>query len=141
MRSPYRDRVLLIGAAVAIVAGSVVVSFVSYALGFDGIGVLVVVESVLVFGAALSYCETSWPKWYLRRSVRTRIVLILLIALATHCTILALTFRRLRAEWGGPVWMGIGLGEIICVTLILQAVVGRFIGRSRDSVDTPVDPR
>jgi hypothetical protein len=125
----------LLGAAIAVAFSLAFVSYVSYVLGFDGIGVLVVIESVLVFAAALFYCGTSWPKWYERRIVRTRIVLTLVIVFAAHGAIVALTIRRLRAEWGAPVWLGIGLGEIVCITLILEAAVRRVNGLSRDSVD------
>jgi hypothetical protein len=116
---------LLLVAAAAVAVGSVIISLLSYALGFGGVGVLVVYESVLVFGAALYYCATSWPMWYRRRILRTRIILTLLIVFAAHSTIVALSIRRLRGEWGGPVWMAIGLTEIILIASILEAAVQR----------------
>ena len=138
MRSPVRDRVLLLGAAAALVAGSVVVSFVSYALGYNDIGLVLVIQTLLVFAAAFSYCGTSWPKWHERRGVRRRILLTLSVLFAAHCTIIAFTISRLRAEWGALVWMGIGLGEIVCITVILEAAVERVNGPSRDHADKSV---
>jgi hypothetical protein len=135
--SRIRDRTLLLGAGIAVALSLAIVSYVSYVLGFDAVGVLVVIESVLVFGAALSYCRTSWPKWHERRIVRTRIALTLLILFAVHSAIIAVAIRRLRGEWGAPVWMGIGLGEIVFVTVILEAVMRRVDRIPRDSVGGP----
>jgi len=127
---------MLLGAAIAVALSLAIVSYVSYVLGFDGVGVLVVIETVLVFGAALSYCRTSWPKWYENR-IRTRIALTLSILFIVHSAIIAVALRRLRGEWGAPVWMGIGLGEILSITVILEAVMRRVDGISHDSVGRP----
>jgi hypothetical protein len=89
---------MLMGAAIAVALSLAIISYVSYVLGFDGVGVLVVIESVLVFGAALSYCRASWPKWYESR-IRTRIALTLSILFAVHSAIIAVAIRRLRGEW------------------------------------------
>ena len=126
---------LLLGAAIAVFVAVALVSYASYRLGFDGVGVLVVIETVLVFGAALSYCATYWPKWSEQRRVRTRILLTLFVVFAAHSAIVALTIRRLRPEWGAPVWMGIGLVEIVCITLALQVAVRPLTGLSHDAVD------
>jgi hypothetical protein len=125
-----------LGASAAVVAGAVAVSFGSYRLGFNDIGLILVIQTVLVFGAAISYCGTSWPKWYEQRGVRRRILLTLLVLLATHGAIIGLTISRLRAEWGAPVWMLIGLGEIVCITVVLRAAVRDVKKPSRDSLDT-----
>ena len=130
-----RDRALLLGMAVVVASCLALVSYVSYDLGFDGVGVIVFMESVLVFGAALSYCGTSWPKWYKRREVRGRILASLLVLFVAHGAVIALAIRRLRAEWGGPVWMGIGLGELIFITVILEIAVRMSNPRSPDSTD------
>jgi len=119
-----RDRLLLLTAAAALVVGTVAVSFGSYAFGFNDIGLLLVIESVVVFGAAFSYCGSSWPKWYGRgHSHRKRILLTLSVLFVTHVAIIVLTINRLRFEWGGVVWMGIGLAEIVCIIVILEAAV------------------
>jgi len=83
---------LLVATAAALVVGSVAVSFGSYAFGFDDIGLLLVIESVFVFGAAFSYCGRSWPKWYERdRAVRRRILLTLSVLFVTHVAIIVFT--------------------------------------------------
>ena len=106
MTGRVQDRVLLIVIAIGVGACLALVGYVGYRLGFDGGGVLVVVESVLAFAAALAYCRTSWPNWYRRRALRRRVVVTVLVLLAIHAAIIAVTFGRLRAEWGAPVWMG-----------------------------------
>jgi multidrug transporter EmrE-like cation transporter len=123
---------MLLGAAIAVAVSLAIVSYLSYALGFDGAGVLVLIESVLVFGAALSYCHASWPKWHEGR-LRKRIALTLAILVAVHMAMIAVAIRRLRGEWGAPVWMGIGLGEILCIAVVLEAVMRRVDGIPRDS--------
>jgi hypothetical protein len=90
---------MLLAAATGVALSLAIVSYVSYVLGFDSVGMLVVMESVLAFGAALSYCRTSWPKWYKSR-IRTRIALTLSILFVVHSAIIAVTFGRLRGSGG-----------------------------------------
>jgi len=115
----------LIGVAGFVVVSSVVAGYASDALGFGAVGLLVVIETLLVFGASLSYCQRSWPKWYERPSQRTRIMLTSLLLFGVHAVLAAVLLKRLRFEWGMWVWMGIGVSEIICIVIILEVVVRR----------------
>jgi hypothetical protein len=123
VRETVLDRALLFGAAILVLLGTLLTGYVSDVIGRGSNGLLVTIETVFVFGAALSYCRTSWPKWYTRSGDRTLILGTYSILLAVHGVLAGLVFRRLRFEWGMWVWMGISLGEIACVVVILELVV------------------
>ena len=112
----------MVGVAVAIVAGSVGTSLVSHAFGFGDVGLILLLETIVVFGAAFSYAVSYWPKWFENRALRARILVTLVMLFIGHTAVAALTVRQLRAEWGGPVWMAIGIGEIVGITAILGLV-------------------
>jgi hypothetical protein len=113
----------LIGVAGFVVVCSVAAGYAGDALGSGAVGLLFVIETLLVFGASLSYCQKSWPRWYERPVDRTRIGLTSLLLFGVHTVVAALLIKRLRFEWGMWVWMGIGVSEIICIIIVLEAVV------------------
>ena len=122
MIETVRDRALLVGAATLILLGTLLIGYVSDAVGLGSNGLLVIIETVFVFVAALSYSNASWPKWYARAGDRTLILGTYSILLATHGVLAGLIFRRLHFEWGMWVWMVISVGEIACVVAILELV-------------------
>ena len=100
MKETIRDRVLLVGMATLVVFCTLMVGYASDVLGLGGVGLLLAIETVFVFGGALSYCRTSWPKWHTRARERTAILGTFFILLAGHVVLIALVFQRLRFEWG-----------------------------------------
>ena len=125
VRQIARDRALLIGAAILVLLCALSVGYVSDVIGLGTNGLLVTIETVFVFGAALSYCRTAWPKWYTRAGERTVVLATYLILLGAHGVLVGFLFSRLRFEWGMWVWMAISLGEIACVIVALEIVVRR----------------
>ena len=123
MKETVRDRILLVVIAAVVVLGTLLVGYASDLIGLGTVGLLVAIETVFVFGAVLSYCRTSWPKWYLRPRKRTVILRTYFILLTTHFVTAGLAFRRLRFEWGMLAWIGISFAELLGVVLILEVVV------------------
>jgi|KBSSwiStaDraftv2_1062776.scaffolds.fasta_scaffold223875_1 hypothetical protein len=82
MTSYVRDRLALLIAASVVGISSVIIGMESHALGFGEVEFLLVIETVCVFGAALSYWRTAWPKWLKRPGLRKRIFLALAFFLA-----------------------------------------------------------
>ena len=123
VKETIRDRALLVGVASLVVLCTLIVGYVSDVIGLGSVGLLVAIETVFVFGAALSYCRMAWPRWHMNARERTAILAAYFLLLTGHFVIAALVFRRLRLEWGMWVWMAMSVAELVGAVLVFEFVM------------------